>query len=375
MVDRRFFSAVAVLMGSIIGVGIFGIPFSFTKAGFLTGFLFLLGLTAFTLIINLAYGEMILRTNRTHGIVGYAQIYLGDFWKKVAFFTFVLSSYSALLAYIIVGGEFLSNILSFQFALSPFALSFIFFITGALAVAGGLRLVSTIDLFMSLLYIGGVILILGWGAHKIDFGNFGLFNKDYWFLPYGVLLFALSGSSIVLQREVLEGRENQFKRAIIWGTILPAIIYLIFSFTVVGISGDTTSPEAFFGLLPFLGSRIIWFGSAFGLLAIFTSFLTLGDVLKESFRYDFNLKKPLAWLLAILPPWLIFSLGVNNFINVISLAGAVAVGLQSIMFIFIYGKIKRVGHRIPEYSLHLPMAFWYSMISIAVFGIIYTLIS
>src|SRR3989344_3819002 len=126
MIDRRFYSAVAVLIGGVVGVGIFGIPFAFAKAGFLTGFLFLVGLTLFTLITNLAYGEIILRTNRTHGIVGYAGIYLGDFWKKVAFFIFILGAYAALLAYIIVGGEFLANILSWQFYFSPNTLSFIF---------------------------------------------------------------------------------------------------------------------------------------------------------------------------------------------------------------------------------------------------------
>lgn len=373
--DRRFYSAVAVLMGSIIGVGIFGIPFALAKAGFLTGLLFLIGLTLVTLVLNLAYGEIILRTNRAHGIVGYAGIYLGELGKKIAFFTFVLSSYSALLAYIIVGGEFLSNIFSFQFYFSPQTLSFLFFLTGAMAIAGGLKIVSVFDLMMLFLYIGGVGLILGWGAGQIQLANLSIFHQDFWFLPYGVLLFALSGSSVVLQREVLGGQESRLKKAIIWGTLIPAAIYFVFALVVVGISGESTSPESFSGLLPFLGPRIIWFGSIFGVLAIFTSFLTLGDVLQESFRYDFKIKKGGAWLLAVIPPWLMFSLGVNNFINVINLAGAVAIGLQSIVLIFIYGKVKRLGHRLPEYSLHLPMFFWYAMIAMAAFGIIYTLVS
>lgn len=373
--DRRFYSAVAVLMGSIIGVGIFGIPFAFAKAGFLTGLLFLLAISALTLILNLAYGEIILRTNRAHGLVGYAGIYLGELGKKITFFTFILSSYSALLAYIIVGGEFLSNILSFQFYFSSSTLSFIFFLIGALAIAGGLKTISIFDLMMSFLYIGGAVLVLGWGAGQMQFANWSIFHRDYWFLPYGVLLFALSGSSIVLQREVLEGQEYRLKKAITWGTLIPAVIYFVFALAVVGVSGESTSPESFSGLLPFLGPRIIWFGSIFGVLAIFTSFLTLGGVLQESFRYDFKIGRMGAWSLAVLPPWLMFSLGVNNFINVISLAGAVAIGLQSIILIFIYGKVKRLGHRIPEYSLHLPMFFWYAIMAVAVFGLVYTLVN
>jgi amino acid permease len=371
--DRKFLSAVAVLMGSIVGVGIFGIPFAFAKAGFLTGFLFLIGLATVTLFLNLAYGEIILRTNRSHGLVGYAGIYLGKMWKKVTFFTFILSSYSALLAYIIVGGEFLSNILSFQFYFSSGTLSFVFFLAGALAIAGGLKIVSTIDVGMFFLYIVGALLVLVWGWPHLQLSNLTVIHKEFWFLPYGVLLFALSGSSIVLQREVLDGQEFRLKKAITWGTIIPALIYAIFAFSVVGISGDATSPEAFSGLLLFLGPSVIWFGSIFGLLAIFTSFLTLGAVLLESFRYDFKIKKFLAWLWVVLPPWLMFSWGANNFINVINLAGAVAIGWQSIIFIFIYSKVKRMGHRIPEYSLNLPKIFWYGLIALSAFGIVYTL--
>jgi hypothetical protein len=246
-------------------------------------------------------------------------------------------------------------------------------LAGALAIAGGLKIVSTIDVGMFFLYIVGALLVLVWGWPHLQLSNLTVIHKEFWFLPYGVLLFALSGSSIVLQREVLDGQEFRLKKAITWGTIIPALIYAIFAFSVVGISGDATSPEAFSGLLLFLGPSVIWFGSIFGLLAIFTSFLTLGAVLLESFRYDFKIKKFLAWLWVVLPPWLMFSWGANNFINVINLAGAVAIGWQSIIFIFIYSKVKRMGHRIPEYSLNLPKIFWYGLIALSAFGIVYTL--
>lgn len=373
-VDWKFLMAVAVLTGSVIGVGIFAIPFAFAKAGNLAGLLFLFGLTFVTVVLNLAYGEIILRTNRLHQIIGYAGIYLGRGAKKVAFFTFVLAAYAALLAYVIVGGEFLANLFSFQFSVSPESLSFIFWFVAALFIAGGLKTISLVDLSMLFLYLGATFLILIWSGGHWHLSNFSLWHSAYWFLPYGILLFALTGSSVALQREVLEGRENQFKKAIVWGTLIPAAIYLIFALAVVAVSGESTSPEAFSGLLPFLGAKAIWAGSLFGLLAIFTSFINLGGVLRESFQYDFRLNRRVSWWLALLPPWLMFMLGVKNFIEVINLAGAVAIGLQTIILIFIYGKVKKVGHRIPEYSLNLPKAFWYGLIALSVFGIGYTLV-
>ena len=376
MPDKKFYSAVSVLVGGVVGVGIFGVPFVFAKAGFLTGFLFLAGLSAVTLVFNLAYGEIILRTDKAHQLVGYAGTYLGGFFKKLTFFTFVLGIYSALLAYIIVGGEFLANILSFNFFVSADSLSIFFFFLVAFVLLGGLKTISAVDLFMAVLYIASVCLIVFWGAGQINFSNFTLWNRDFWFLPYGVILFALSGmSSVALQREVLDGQEFKLKKSIIWGSLLPPVIYLILAFLVVGVSGEVTSPEAFAGLSSFLGPKVVLVGSIFGVLAIFTSFLNLGRVLQESFQFDFHLNKFTAWFLALWPPFFLFIFGIRNFINVIGLAGSVAIGLQSIVFILIYSKVKRMGHRIPEYSLNMPRWFWYLAIAIFISGILLALLT
>lgn len=374
--NKSFFSGVSVLIGGIVGVGIFGVPFVFAKAGFLTGLLFLAGLGVVNIILNLAYGEVVLRTDKAHQLVGYAGIYLGDFFKKLTFFAFLLGIYSALLAYIIVGGEFLANILSFNFYLSAETLSIIFFVAAALFVAGGLKTISVVDLFMAIFYLVAVVLIALLGFGNIKLGNLTLWNKEFWFLPYGVIFFALSGmSSVVLQREVLDGQEFKLKKAVIWGSFIPVFLYLFFAFIVVGISGDATSPESFSGLLLFLNPKIVVIGSLFGVLAIFTSFLNLGRVLQESFQFDFGINKFLAWVLALWPPFIFFLLNVRNFINVIGLAGALALGIQSIIFILIYGKVKNKGHRIPEYSLNLPRWFWYFAIVLFALGAVYTFIN
>ncbi|TSC74299.1 MAG: aromatic amino acid permease [Parcubacteria group bacterium Gr01-1014_44] len=375
MVNSKFLTAVAVLVSGVIGVGIFGVPFVFAKAGLLTGLLFLVGLAVLILAVNLAYGEVILRTDQAHQLVGYAGIYLGDFAKKLTFFAFVLGIYSALLAYIVVAGEFLTNIVSFKFYFSPGSLGTLFFVAGALLLAAGFKTIVKVDFWAALLYLAAVAGIGLLSISHLDFSNFTLFNGEFWFLPYGVILFALTGmSSIVLQREVLEGEEFLLKKAILWGTLIPAIIYLFLAVVVVGISGEATSVEAMAGLVPFLGQKIIILGSLFGLLAIFTSFINLGRVLQESFQFDWHLNKFLAWFLALFPPFFIFLLGVRDFINIISLAGALAIGLQSIIFIFIYGRVKKLGHRIPEYSLGLPKWFWYLAVALFSLGAVLALI-
>ncbi len=50
---NKFWYAVAVLVGSTVGVGIYGMPFAFQKAGFGVGLLFLLGVVGLVLLSNL----------------------------------------------------------------------------------------------------------------------------------------------------------------------------------------------------------------------------------------------------------------------------------------------------------------------------------
>lgn len=379
MTNKRFYSAVAVLVGGVIGVGIFGVPFVFAKAGFLVGLFFLAGLTALVLAVNLAYGEVILRTDKPHQLVGYAGIYLGDAARKITFFAFVLGIYSALLAYMIVAGEFLTNLLSFlklDYSFSTGSFGVIFFAIGAMLIATGFKTVAKIDFWAAIFYIAAVAGIGVWGIPHLNFSNLSFFQStQFWFLPYGVILFALTGmSSIVLQREILEGEEFLFKKAIWWGTLIPAVIYLVLALVVVGISGESTSPEIIAGLVPFLGPKIIILGSLFGLLAMFTSFLNLGRILQESFSFDWHLNKFWSWFFALFPPLVIFLLGIRDFINIIGLAGALSIGLLSVIFILIYGRVKKLGHRIPEYSLNLPKWFWYLAMILFSAGVVLSLV-
>ena len=124
-----------------------------------------------------------------------------------------------------------------------------------------------------------------------------------------------------------------------------------------------------------MGGRIIFLGSLFGVLAVSTSYLMLGTALLEIFHLDYGLGRKLSWLLVILPPLALFLGGLRNFIDVISLAGAVGVGLEAFVLIFLYMKAKTHGDRIPEYSLNVPAWFLYLIALIFIGGMGYTLLT
>ncbi|MEX2090517.1 MAG: aromatic amino acid transport family protein, partial [Candidatus Paceibacterota bacterium] len=348
--------------------------FSFVKSGFWVGTGFLVAIGLITMLLDLMYGEIILRTQRLHQITGYTEKYLGSNFKKVIFFSLALTFYSALLIYTILAGDFLSNIFSSVFYFSPTSYSLSFFFFASLLVLAGIKRFSWLEFILAGLFSLVIIAILVVGWPKIDFANFSGIQPEFWFLPYGILIFAFAGfSAIPIQRELLGEQEHLLRKAIIFSVIFVGILYFIFSFTVAGISGDVTTPDAVSGLYEFLGWKIVFLGSLFGIFAVSTAFFMLGSAFLETFVLDYGLSRKSAWLLTVFPPLLLFLGGFRAFIDIMSLAGSVAIGLEGIILILVYIKSKSKGDRVPEYSLELPKIVYYFLMLIFLSGIVYAL--
>ncbi len=370
--NKNFFYATAILIGTIVGAGMFGIPYVVAQSGFLIGAIFLLVLTAVSLLIHLIYGEIVCRTREKHRLVGYAGYYLGKKGKIIITFSLLFGLYGALLVYIIISGEFLSAIFSPLIGGSAFIYSLIFLIIGALVISKGLILIKRLELIMALFLILVVFLIFFTGLPHLDISNLKNINLKYFFLPYGVILWALAGAAAIPEiKEVLTLDGRRYKKAIIWGTVIPAVLYLLFMLIVVGITGRETTPESISGLVGSLGQGIIMFGAIFGALAAITSFFIMGLCLKKVFWYDYKLNKNLSWFLVWLVPLIGFLLGLRQFIPIIGFLGVILGAIDGTVLILIYKKAKKSGDKKPEYSLKIPSFIPYVLIGIFVLGLIY----
>jgi len=373
--NKNFLYASAILIGTIVGAGMFGLPYVVARSGFLIGAIFLLVLTGVTLLIHLIYGEIVCRTTEKHRLVGYAEHYLGKWGKRIATFSILIGLYGSLLVYIIISGEFLSTIFSPFLGGSPFIYSLVFLVIGAFAVFKDLALVKKMELGMSLLLISIVVLIFFSGLPHLDISNFKNIDLKYFFLPYGVIFWALAGGAAIPEiREILEADGKKYKKTIILGTIIPAILYFLFMLTVVGISGQATSPEAIKGLTGFLGEGIIILGAVLGFLAVITSYFVIGLYLKKVFWYDYKINRTLSWFLVCFIPLVGFLLGLRAFIPIISFLGVIFGAIEGTVLVLTYLKAKKLGDREPEYSLKIPNIIIYSLIALFVLGFIYQII-
>ncbi|OGZ36910.1 MAG: hypothetical protein A3D38_02340 [Candidatus Portnoybacteria bacterium RIFCSPHIGHO2_02_FULL_40_23] len=373
--NKNFIYALSTLVGTIIGVGLFSLPYTASKAGFWVILFYFIILGAVVILVNLLYGEVTLRTQGLHRLPGYAQKYLGLRGKKAAFLSNSLGLYGALLAYLIVGGQFLFSLLGPIFGGSNLIYTLVFFSLGALLVYFGIKSIAQTEFFLLILFFAVLFFIFYRGFSFIQIENLFVFDKSEFFLPYGPVLFSLAGMALVPEvKEMLKDNPKQLKKLIPLAIFIPALIYLFFVILILGLTGQNTSIEAISGLKDFFNDGIVNLALFFGVLTTFTSFITLGLTLKKVFWYDLKVKKNLAWLLACFVPLALFFSGLKSFIAVISLTGGVMLGLDAIIIILIYLKAKTKGDLIPAYNISLPRFLTYSLILFFVLGIIYEIV-
>lgn len=375
MPDKSYLYAVSVMVGTAIGAGIFGLPYAASKSGFVLTFALIVILGVVTVILNLMYGEVTLRTKKKSNVVGYSGKYLGKNGKKVAMLVNLFSLYSSMLAYIIVGGIFLNLLFSAYFGGNEFIYSLIIFLLISAGVYFGLKLVGFIEFLMSAFLLLTMMLIIVKGVPFVDIGNLSGYNFSESFFPFGVVLFSLGALSAIPELEqIITKKQERIKSAIIAGTVIPAVVYFVFTAVVLGITGSSTSKEGISGLGLVLGDSIVILGLVFGILAIATSYLVIGINLKEIFWYDYDLSEKKSWALACLIPFIVFALGLRDFITVIDVAGSIAGGLVGILIIVVFYRAKKAGDIKPAYEIKIPIALSAFMVFIYLLGIMYQFI-
>ena len=174
---------------------------------------------------------------------------------------------------------------------------------------------------------------------------------------------------------VLKGQRKNLKRGIIIGATIPIVVYVLFTFIVIGVSVDGVSESAIIGLADKLGSPALFVGAIFAILAMTTSFLSLGLILKEIYRDDYHMKSMLAWSLVIIIPIMIVLLNLTSFIQIISVVGAVMGGFDGIMFLWMHQNAKKMGKRKPEFEIRLIRPLRVLLYAVFVGGLIYQLLS
>ncbi len=341
---KKIIYSIATLSGTTVGVGIFSLPYITSKVGFLVmaGYFFILGIIV--ILIHSLFGKLALATPDFKRLPGFAKFYLGKWGERIASVSAILGTFGVILAYFIVGGEFLQALLSPILHIeSNLFYTLLYFTAGAALIFFGIKIIAQIE-FWGLVSFFWVLIVIFIRARPIINPEYFVpvasdLNPFTFFLPYGAILFSLWGSTLIPEVEEMLGEDKKLLPTIIpIATLIPIGIYLFFVYLILGITGPATTESALTGLQNYFDGALVSLALFLGILTTFTSFITLGLTLKRVFWYDLKLNKNLAWAITCFPPLIIFLLGLKSFITVISLAGGLMLGIEGTLILLMYQK-------------------------------------
>jgi amino acid permease len=326
------------LVGTIIGAGIFGVPYVFSRAGIVSSLLYCVLLGAAALTIHWFYAQVAAATPGKHRLVGYVRRHLGRRFAEVATVTNPMGLLGSMLAYMILGGGFLATL--FGGSLTVWGLVFLAVMAALIFLP--FRRIEGVEAGLTWLLIAAAVIIIAVVAPNVRLENMIAFSAENWFLPYGVIFFAFGGASVIPDLvESLDKDLRLISRAVIIGTAFSVALTAVFGCVIAGASGAGTTENAVAGLIPIVGRYIVAAGAVFGLLAVATSFVTIGENVKEVFSMDFRLSELAAWCAVIALPLAAFLFGARDFIAVLGFIGAFLTAADGFFISFMARKLAR----------------------------------
>ncbi len=322
--SRLIFRGGLFLSGAIIGVGIFALPYVVSRLGLLSGLASLVLFGLFCWLLNIAYAQVVLAGKENFQLGSYGGKYWGWPGELLGGLAVLVNIYGAMLAYLIGLGDFLRFLIP---AGGSIFLVIGFWLIALRMTVLGLKVITRVESWVTLLLVFLIITFLIWGITEIDLSGFRIGNQ----YRYGnfiqlisVFFFAYAGFTVIPELgEIVRFNRKSLFRAVALGSFLPIVLYSLFAVISLGLLGNQASEEFVFSLgqLSFFWSRLV---AIIAVLNIISSLFAFAFALREFWVRDIGLSRPVSLELTFLPPLLFYLLGFRDFMAVISFTGGVS---------------------------------------------------
>lgn len=351
---KATFAATATIVGTAVGAGMFGIPYVFSQAGVLIGVAYILLLGVVVTYTMAAFGAVVSVERDVHQLPGYANKHLGKGWRLITVISVFFGMYAGLIAYTIEIGNFLYALLGDALGGSAILYGFLFWLVASGVVAVGLSAVMRMETALVIFLMVAIVVIAAMSIPHIQIENYAHIDFAFIGTPYGVILFAFGALSAVpeVYRYLKRHKHTEvINRAVVLSMFVVALIFLAFSFTVVGVTGAATTESALLGLGAVIGPHVLTIGAGLGIITMGSSFLMTAMAMSAMYQHDFGRSRWLALSVTLLPPLVFLLFPVASFIQIIGTAGGLTGGFQGIIVWLLYIKLAhdtKFGIRLPR---------------------------
>lgn len=313
--------ATLLLVGTIIGAGIFAVPAMIGAWGILPSTFAFVVLTALMTGVHLYYAEAILRSRQKGHLIGRATYWLGPWAGRCAGALQSLQIFGSSLAYLILGGTFLSLLIPVSMHLLSWQVAF--WVLGSFIVLFGLRLVSKAESIMTWTLIGVILLIsFIFSAQASHWSSWFMPSTWNGFQPYGVFLFSLLGIVGMSEAaELVEYNVDALRKVAVSSTVISAILTYLYGVTAWVASNGTLTHDAS-DVIQFLPVGISIIVPLFGFLAVMTSFISGALDLRNILQKDLRASAPIALGIALGVPLILLFLTPRDFMKTVGFVGS-----------------------------------------------------
>jgi amino acid permease len=354
----------------------FGLPYLTSRAGLVPFFIFLVVLGFVQYFTQLVFANMIVSTESFHRLPGYVGVYLGKNSKTVVFVAKIAGNIGALLAYTIITGIFLNQLLSPFFGGSEFIYATVTMLISAFVVYYGIAMIARFELLMSSLLLIVVAVMAIRGLPVISDANFVALDWKYFILPYGAMLLALDGNgALPMVAKILKKDHIRIKSVIRVSLLVSSLVMILFVLTIVGISGPATSPDALKGIDNLLGGGVTALALILGVLCMATSILGVSEDVKETLQWDYGFNEKFSWAIAVFTPYILYILGFQDLIKVINFIGAIMGGVCAVMLTLAFRELKKRDHLLIMFTHKPGKLAIFLLLSLLAIGFFHEIIS
>lgn len=344
---KRNISVLVFMVASIVGAGIFALPFTLAAHG-LWIFLGVMMVAVWaTVRIHDAVVQLSASTHKNLQLPGLVGLYLGKNAARVMGVLFFISGFASLLVYVLGLHELFRTFLP-DFSLWYVAIPCVL-LSLVVSVRGEGFVLRNAFFFSSLVFFLIVVISLLCVVHP-------QFSLSASFVPVvssnisiiAVCFFALSGVVAIPELASMVRNRMALRAPVAFATATVAMLYVFFSLAVVGIlQGDTTA-VATSGLKFHFGASAIVVGALVTAASFLSGLMLRSLSLVESFRWDYGLSRFTALGLFCAIFLVMIAIPQQSFAQVVAWSGGVLGGLIGILIMSAYMRMRyrqRGAHR------------------------------
>jgi len=345
-----FLRSFLLLVGTIIGAGVFGVPLVFSRMGLVTGSLVFWLVALLVMAAHLLFVDLIVRDRARRRLPGYVGKILGRWAERIAVVCHSMHLIGANLAYLILGGEFLAVLLSPVLpGFDVLSWQTIFWLGGVVTVLAGLSFMSRVESAMTWVEVTSMAFI---AVLSFAFVRGPILLTADWSqatVGLGIFVFALSGLTVMPEVYELAGQKaGMTRRVTVLGSLLTAVLTWLFGIGIYLAAGERElgSTTAIAAILP---SALAWLLPLFGFFAVATSYLTTAFDLRSMYVYDLKWRPIVSSVFALGSPLALLLLSSRDFFNTIDVVGALFSAANALLVAVAAGIIMNRGTRRPSF--------------------------